>query len=101
MTDTWSNWSGSVTCTPQRIAMPTSEADVAALLKQAAVDRATVRVAGTGHSFTPLCASNAVLVSLDGLQGLTPSPALPSLGEGASRRLTIPSPIWGGLGWGS
>ena len=32
MTDTWSNWSGSVTCTPQRIAMPTSEAEVVALI---------------------------------------------------------------------
>ncbi|MEZ4735240.1 MAG: D-arabinono-1,4-lactone oxidase [Caldilineaceae bacterium] len=83
MTDTWSNWSGSVTCTPQRIAMPASEAEVVALIKQAALEQISVRVAGTGHSFTPLCASNALLVSLDGLQGLTPSPALPQLGGGS------------------
>lgn len=84
MTDTWSNWSGSVTCTPQRIAMPTSEAEVVALIKEAAAARSTVRVAGTGHSFTPLCASDDVLVSLDGLQGLTPSPALPQFGGGGA-----------------
>ena len=27
-------------------------------------------VAGTGHSFTPLCASDDVLISLDGLTGI-------------------------------
>lgn len=70
MTDTWSNWSGNVTCTPQTMSTPTTESAVIALIKEAAVARTTVRVAGTGHSFTPLCASNAVLVALDGLQGL-------------------------------
>ncbi len=29
-----------------------------------------VRVAGTGHSFVPLCATDGVLISLDNLQGL-------------------------------
>ena len=69
MTYTWSNWSGSVTCAPTHIAMPTSEAEVVALLKQAARAHSTVRVAGTGHSFTLLCASDDMLVTLDGLQG--------------------------------
>jgi FAD/FMN-containing dehydrogenase len=70
MTHTWSNWSGSVTCAPQTIGAPTTEAAIIALIKEAAAARTTVRVAGTGHSFTPLCASNEVLISLDGLQGL-------------------------------
>lgn len=69
MPHTWSNWSGSVTCAPQTLAMPTTEAAISALVREAAVAGATVRVAGSGHSFTPLCAADGVLVSLDGLQG--------------------------------
>jgi FAD-linked oxidoreductase len=70
MIHTWSNWSGSVTCAPRAVALPTDEAAILTLIKQAAAEQTTVRVAGTGHSFTPLCASAGVLVSLDGLQGL-------------------------------
>jgi FAD/FMN-containing dehydrogenase len=70
MTNTWSNWSGSVTCQPRQIAMPQSEADVAALVQQAADMRQVVRVTGSGHSFLPLCATDDVLVSLDHLAGV-------------------------------
>lgn len=70
MTHTWSNWSGSVTCAPRTVATPTDEAAIITLLKQASAAQNTVRVVGTGHSFTPLCASDQFLVSLDGLQGL-------------------------------
>ncbi|MCE7988466.1 MAG: FAD-binding protein [Caldilinea sp. CFX5] len=69
MTHTWSNWSGSVTCAPRTVALPTDETAIITLIKQAAAEQTTVRVAGTGHSFTPLCASAGVLISLDGLQG--------------------------------
>jgi FAD-linked oxidoreductase len=67
---TWSNWSASVRCTPQQIATPTSEAEVIALVQAAGREGATVRVAGSGHSFTPLCATADLLISLDGLQGV-------------------------------
>ena len=70
MTNTWSNWSGSVTCQPRQIALPDSEAAVAALVKQAADARQVVRVTGSGHSFLPLCATDDVLVSLDQLAGI-------------------------------
>ncbi len=64
----WQNWSGSVACTPQRLAMPRDEAEIAALVT--APDAGVVRVAGTGHSFTPLCATDGTLLSLDGMQGM-------------------------------
>lgn len=67
---TWQNWSGSVVCRPVTVAVPTTEAEVAALVTRAARDGHTVRVAGTGHSFVPLCASDGLLLSLDGLQGV-------------------------------
>jgi FAD/FMN-containing dehydrogenase len=64
----WRNWSGSVECAPAQIAMPTTEAEIAALV--ATQPQGGVRVAGTGHSFTPLCATDGTLISLDGMQGL-------------------------------
>src|SRR5947209_18536748 len=69
MAATWQNWSGGVTCAPERIAMPEDEAEIAALV---VANRAgtSVRVAGTGHSFTPICATDGTLLSLDGMQGL-------------------------------
>ena len=70
LTARWTNWSGSVVCQPREIARPTSEAAVLELIGAAAATERTVRVTGTGHSFTPLCATDDVLVSLDDLQGL-------------------------------
>lgn len=70
MTITWTNWSGSVRCTPQSIQFPQTEAKIADLVHQAQRANAHVRVAGTGHSFVPLCASDEILISLDGLQGV-------------------------------
>jgi len=66
----WRNWSGLVRCQPQRIEMPRSEAELIAAVRRADREGLTVRVAGTGHSFTPLCASDGLLLSLDGMTGL-------------------------------
>jgi FAD/FMN-containing dehydrogenase len=66
----WSNWAGNVRCEPQRIAPVRSEADVVAALRDAARDGLGVRVAGSGHSFSPLVATDGVLLSLDGLAGI-------------------------------
>jgi len=66
----WSNWSGNVTSRPRRIATPTSEAALQTLVQQAQQTHRQIRVVGTGHSFVPLCATDELLISLDGLQGL-------------------------------
>ena len=66
----WHNWSGSVAATPRRIAAPTSEAEVAATVREAAAAGETVRVVGSGHSFVPLCATDGTLITLDALHGL-------------------------------
>jgi FAD/FMN-containing dehydrogenase len=66
----WANWSGSVTCRPRRLLSPASEDEVVAIVRRAAVDGQIVRVTGSGHSFTPLCASDDVLLSLDHLSGI-------------------------------
>lgn len=67
---TWTNWSGGITAHPQAIVAPTSEEALVRAVREARRDGATVRVVGTGHSFVPLCATDGLLVSLDGLQGV-------------------------------
>lgn len=66
----WHNWSGSVGCTPRAIVAPGSEEEVAATIRDASREGATVRVVGSGHSFVPLCATDGVLVTLDALHGV-------------------------------
>ncbi len=66
----WSNWSGSVRFRPADLRYPSSEADVAALVNDAAASGRKVRVVGAGHSFTPLIETDGHLVSLDRMSGL-------------------------------
>jgi len=66
----WTNFSGRVTCKPARLARPKDEAELVAAVRAAAADGRGLRVAGTGHSFTPLVATDGTLVSLDDCQGV-------------------------------
>ncbi len=50
--------------------MPESDAEVAAIVRGSAAERRRVRVAGAGHSFSPLCATDDVLISLERLTGI-------------------------------
>jgi FAD-linked oxidoreductase len=63
----WSNWSGAIRAEPQRIAGPKTEAELAAVLRDA---EGPVRVVGSGHSFTPLGETNGTLIALDALSGV-------------------------------
>ncbi|MGH2587525.1 MAG: FAD-binding protein [Dehalococcoidia bacterium] len=70
MGEGWSNWSGNVACQPRRIALPAVEEEIRALVGEARAEGLAVRVAGTGHSFTPLVATDGLLVSLDNWRGI-------------------------------
>lgn len=61
----WKNWSGSVSATPQQIARPKAERELAGLVQAAR----KVRVVGAGHSFMPLCETDGTLLSLSELEG--------------------------------
>jgi FAD/FMN-containing dehydrogenase len=63
----WSNWSGGVSCKPRHILSPQNEIELAASIRNA---EGPVRAPGSGHSFTPLCASDGALVVLDAFKGL-------------------------------
>jgi len=66
----WTNWAGSVSCAPAGLPAPKSEAEIAALVRRAATEGRSVRVVGTGHSFTPLVATPGYVVSLDDWAGI-------------------------------
>lgn len=69
MPATWTNWSGGVACRPASVHYPRDEADLRRIVAACGPDD-TLRVAGTGHSFTPLVATDDVLVSLERYTGL-------------------------------
>ena len=50
---TWRNWAGNESARPRRIATPRSAQEAAEEVRRARADGLTVRMAGTGHSFTP------------------------------------------------
>ena len=66
----WHNWAGNVTANPHRRASPGSAVDVAAEVRRAAADGQTIRMTGTGHSFTPTAAVDGVLLRPDRLTAI-------------------------------
>lgn len=70
MANLWQNWSGSVKFTPEKIAYPASESEIVQLVKDCRARGKSLRVMGSGHSFTPLVQTDGVLVSLDNYQGV-------------------------------
>jgi FAD-linked oxidoreductase len=66
----WKNWSGYVACPQTPVRTPDDARGLSQLLAEAARDGQSVRVAGAGHSFSPLVASDGVIVSLDRMQGI-------------------------------
>lgn len=70
MTQEWSNWSGSLRFKPGAIERPRDADELAGLVRRAAGSGKCVRVAGAGHSSTPLVETEGVLVSLERMTGL-------------------------------
>src|SRR5580693_967537 len=58
----WQNWAGNESARPRRTARPRSAEEVAGEVRRAAADGLTVRMAGTGHSFTPVAVTDGVLL---------------------------------------
>ena len=69
-TSPWTNWVGNQSVTPAFTAAPRDEEEVAALVRQAAERGLGVRVAGAGHSFTPVVETSGVRLDLAALRGV-------------------------------
>jgi FAD-linked oxidoreductase len=82
----WSNWSGGVVCKPKRIVTPKDEVEIAATIRTAPD---TVRAPGTGHSFTPVAASDGTLLDMkhfNGMKGFDHDRMIATVGAG--------TPLW-------
>ncbi len=61
----WTNWAGNQRATPAEIVRPATEAEIVDVLGRARSLGRTVKVAGSGHSFTAIGATDGTLVVLD------------------------------------
>jgi len=61
----WSNWAGTAACRPAEIRSVRGEDQIAAAVREAAAAGRTVKVAGTGHSFTDIACTDGVMLRLD------------------------------------
>lgn len=66
----WRSWSGAVRATPAVMQRPTSIAGVIAGVREAREAGAVLRVAGSGHSFTPIAASDGHMMTLADVPGV-------------------------------
>ncbi len=66
----WRNWVSNQVSRVGHFAMPSSDEEACAVVEIAARDGLTVRVVGSGHSYTPIVATDGVLVSAERLTGI-------------------------------
>ncbi len=66
----WRNWVGNQSFIARHKGEPASEDELAALVREAWRQNLGVRVAGSGHSFTPVVATSGLLISLKNMQGV-------------------------------
>jgi FAD-linked oxidoreductase len=83
---TWRNWAGTASATPARWARPTDPDRISATIRAAERDGLTVRPVGSGHSFTPIAATDGVALDLSGWQGVVRADIDPDTGTG---RVTV------------
>src|SRR5271156_5431642 len=66
----WRNWVGNQSFIARHKAEPGSEDELSAVVREASRQNLSIRVAGSGHSFTPIVATSGLLLSLTNMQGL-------------------------------
>jgi len=66
----WRNWGRNVSATPAEVQHVGTVEAVAAAVRRASSSGQRVRVAGSGHSFTPLVATDGLLLHVDRLSGV-------------------------------
>ena len=65
----WRNWVGNQSCISRYKASPTSEAQLCEMVAEADAADLPVRVAGSGHSFTPVVGTTGLRLSLAEMKG--------------------------------
>lgn len=66
----WRNWVGNQSCVRAARAAPTSEDELCTLIRDATRKGLNVRVAGSGHSFTPVALTSGLHLTLANMTGV-------------------------------
>ncbi|MFS3129607.1 D-arabinono-1,4-lactone oxidase [Nocardioides sp. Bht2] len=66
----WSNWSGLESATPTEVVVPDSTEAIVRAVQRATAERTTVKMVGTGHSFTSISAPEGVMLKPDRQVGI-------------------------------
>jgi FAD-linked oxidoreductase len=67
---TWSNWSGLATANPAQELTPHDSGDVVEAVVTARDQNLTVKMTGSGHSFTDIAVTDGILLRPDSLRGI-------------------------------
>jgi FAD/FMN-containing dehydrogenase len=73
MTDappTWTNWATNQSFAPAEILHPTDEAEYVRIVRGLVADGSRLRVAGSGHSFTPVVHTPGALLNISAVSGV-------------------------------
>lgn len=94
----WRNWSGSVTAEPLMMTRPQTIDELSDTIRNAP---GPIRIAGAGHSFTPLVQSPGTILDMGSFEGLVShDPALFQASIGAQTRLGELTPLLRLIGQG-
>src|SRR5690625_2271217 len=66
----WHNWSSSVNCQTEKFLLPKTLSDLVGIVKEHHKTSKKIRIVGSGHSFTPLVATEETLISIEHLAGI-------------------------------
>ncbi len=66
----WRNWVGNQSCVRTAHAAPKNEEELCFLVRDATAKGLKVRVAGSGHSFTPVALTGGLHLTLSGMKGV-------------------------------
>ena len=66
----WRNWSGLESVRPERVEEPADTAAIVAAVERARAERSTVKMIGTGHSFTAISAPEHTMLRPTNLAGI-------------------------------
>jgi FAD/FMN-containing dehydrogenase len=93
----WTNWAGNESCRPQEIAFPRTEDEVSEIIASATRRGLPIRVVGAGHSFSTICLTDGVLISLDRMNGIVDADTGSKLVRvrSGTRIRDFGDPLWG------
>lgn len=91
---TWKNWAGNVTASPSRVCVANCESDLLDVVNDTKDSGQTIRAVGTGHSFSAICATNDILVSLEDREACSVSNDNVATVWAGSKIGTVASALW-------